>query len=692
MSIETETRNDEDKESLTSMLDLVNKDVHKTVLNTKSKVELKRNLRWYVDGNKYFFSKLYTEIHHILADVFHIDKKDIYINLIDRKNFWWDVSIKIDNLIQKEWMKKYMDEYLPKIKECMETSQMFKDWMIESISIKWFYFNIKLKDEVLFQSLKDVLSIWDKYGEVWDNAWKNIVIDYSSPNTAKHLHAWHIRSTIIWHVLGNIYEANGYTVHRTNHINDRWWFGILIEWYKRFLEDLDSTNQKNDILATIYKIYRDCQKMYDNKEEFETNSGNNDTTRKMVWDFDTYDEFRKKYEEFLSRGKSSFQNLEKWKKDEVTIRQKIVKWSMEDFEGFYKTLDTHLDYTIGESFYSDKWKNIVLAQQSKNVVFFSQELADKQIAIVKSNYERWSIDRNMFENIHKEIINDIGSYVIMLAEFERFVVLKWDGSSIYATRDIWAIDYRINTFAPSKIVYVVGQEQQDHFNKLFEFTKKLHPEDQSDFLHIYFGFYVDEKDKKKLSSRQWASNVNNLLNWSIEYFKERYKDNNDFPEEEKNIIAQTLWVWSIIYNDIKKDKKMPILISWDIQKAIKGFEEAWWAYIIYSSCRAKSIIKKIDNKLPNIEDIGNITLEWVEVEIIKKIIQFPEVIKQSCKEHNPSLIAEFLYNMSLTYNTYYANYQVLKWDNPYRLIITKSVAQVLDNGLKILHIKPLERI
>ena len=186
--------------------------------------------------------------------------------------------------------------------------------------------------------------------------------------------------------------------------------------------------------------------------------------------------------------------------------------------------------------------------------------------------------------------------------------------------------------------------------------------------------------------------MNNLLHWSIQYFKDKYQEDTSFTEEEKDTIAKTLWVGSIIYNDIKKDKKLPILISWDVQKAVRTFEESGGAYIIYSSCRAKNILKKIDNQLPDIQEFKDIQLEGIEVDIVKKIIQFPEIIKQACREHNPSVIAEFLYSLSLAYNAYYTNYPVLKWDNLYRLIITKSVAQVLDNWLKILHIKTLNRI
>jgi arginyl-tRNA synthetase len=96
-----------------------------------------------------------------------------------------------------------------------------------------------------------------------------------------------------------------------------------------------------------------------------------------------------------------------------------------------------------------------------------------------------TISEKEFENTKREIENDIGSYVVMLDNFERFIVLKGNQSSIYATRDIGAINYRIQGFNPSKIVYVVGQEQKDHFDKLFAFTKTI-SDKKADFQHIYF--------------------------------------------------------------------------------------------------------------------------------------------------------------------------------------------------------------
>ena len=448
------------------------------------------------------------------------------------------------------------------------------------------------------------------------------------------------------------------------------------------------------MLFAIYTLYRKFEKITGSEAEFlDLSTDDKVELQKFVGPFSTYQELGERFIAFKKLADHKFTNLEVGKKEEVELWENIVNRSMQDFQKFYDTLNIHQDYVIGESFYADKGKKIILEnEKSWKVCLFTSEIANQQIKLLQKQLDGKTISEKEFENTKREIENDIGSYVVILDNFERFIVLKGNQSSIYATRDIWAINYRIQGFDPSKIVYVVGQEQKDHFNKLFEFTNSISSNKKTDFQHIYFWFYIDEASKKKLSSREWASNVNKILSESIRYFKNKYKDNDEFWENEKDTIAKALWVGSIVYNDIKKDKKGPVLIDKDLNKTIQKFEEAWWAYIIYASCRAKSILKRYGKELPKLHDVLPEKLEDIEINLINKINQFPLIIQQAGENNDPAVLAEFLYTIAREYNAYYTNHQVLKGDNNHRLLITKCVAQVIDNGMKICHIQPLERI
>ncbi len=158
----------------------------------------------------------------------------VEITYVDKSKFTWDIAIKVPSLLQsqKERGVNYIKDDIPKIVELLSQSPY-----IEWIDVKGIHINVSLSGIFFTEVLKGVFSNNDLYGENDTHKWESIIIDYSSPNTAKHLHAWHIRSTIIGHVLSNLYEANGYVSHRINHINDWGGFGALLEGLEQW-EDI----------------------------------------------------------------------------------------------------------------------------------------------------------------------------------------------------------------------------------------------------------------------------------------------------------------------------------------------------------------------------------------------------------------------------------------------------------------------
>jgi len=660
------------------------------------KIKKQRHLDWYINYQSYEINKILIDFFNILKSFDESIKKinDIELTFIDRNKFDADLCVKLPTLLQK-YKKNYWKEIIPKIVDLLNNSDFKNNSIISKIEVVGIYINITLSDSFLLSTLEDVFSKWDKYWENDTHKWESILVDYSSPNIAKHLHAWHIRSTIIGHVLSNLYNSNWYYTHRVNHINDWGGFWFLIEGYNRWEDKLNHFENKNDLLFYIYTLYRKWEKISKSEEEYNKLSKDDiSELKKYYWGFLNYNDFCLLFKDFIESWKKRFDNLEKWNKDEVELWKKMVTWSIKDFNNFYNLLWTHQDYIIWESFYSEYWRNLVLELEKKwKVVLYSQKLANEDIKKLETLLREEKITDRMLETIKEEILRDIWAYIIQLDNFERFIVLKADNSSIYATRDLGAIKYRCETFSPSRIVYEVWQEQAEHFDKLFKSAEKIWI-NWVNFTHVYHWFYVDSKTKKKLSSRDGASNVQKLINESIIFFRNKYK-NSDYTNEEIEDIAYKLAIWSIIFNDIKSDKKNPVLISNDIKEACESFEEAGWAYVMYSIVRAKSILAKIDNLNEiTLKNVHAYKLDNIEKIIINEINRYPLVVKYAQENDNPHTLIDYLLNLSRNYNSYYNSHRVIDLEKVIetRVIITKAFIQIAKNALNICNIQIPNRI
>jgi len=677
---------------MSNTLEKLNQELHNKTLKKIEEIREKRKSEWYVDFDSYFINLFLNSLFEVLKDFDEAikSKQDLELTYVDRNKFDADLCVKIPALLQK-YKKEYVREVVPKLIDFLNNSKLVKQNIISKIDWIWIYLNISLDDKFLFSSIEDVFL---KDSKFWENDLqkdKDIVVDYSSPNVAKHLHAGHIRSTIIGHVLSNIYEKNWYASHRVNHINDWGGFGFLIEWYSKWTDVLPEFENKNDLLFHIYTIYRKAEKASKSEEEFE----NAKTDLEKYFNIESFKVFTESYNEYIEASKDKFAKLESGEKEVVELWEQMVKWSLADFEKFYNLLGIHHDYVIWESFYAPLWVKLVEDLEKKwLVVLYNEQMANEDIQKLQEKLDKEEITEKMFEATKEEILRDIWAYVVLLDNFERFVVLKSDKSSIYATRDLAAIKYRADNYNPDKIIYEVWQEQAEHFDKLFKSAKKIGL-DKIWFEHIYHGFYIDAKTKKKLSSRDWASNVVKLITESIEFFKNKYKDSTEFTKQQIEDIAYKMAIGSIIFNDIKSDKKNPVAISSDIQKTCEAFEESGWAYVMYSIVRANSILAKIDNLDEiKLEDVDLENLDNIEKQILNEITRFPLVVKQASENSNPAVIIEFVLNLSRYYNSYYNSHRVIDNDKlvKHRIFITKAVSKVLTNALKTCHIQVPERI
>jgi arginyl-tRNA synthetase len=279
-----------------------------------------------------------------------------------------------------------------------------------------------------------------------------------------------------------------------------------------------------------------------------------------------------------------------------------------------------------------------------------------------------------------------------LDDGERYVVRRADGRSIYATRDLGAIRLRRQLFDPTDMTYVVGQEQRVHFLRLFQAASALGITKPGEvrFQHIYFGFYVDARTGRKLSSRNTVANVGQLLAASIEYFRVKSAEGGELTPEELDITARQLAVGSLVFNDLKQDVKGSVEIDTaELETTIAGFEKSGGAYLVYTACRSRSILRKYGAEPPRAETITDATIDAQEASLLLKIQEIPERLTSAAEQSNPTFLVRHLLEIASIYNSYYARAQVISNGvaDPARLLFTKAVEQSLTNGLRVCHVE-----
>ncbi|HZT35898.1 MAG TPA: arginine--tRNA ligase, partial [Nitrososphaera sp.] len=416
-------------------------------------------------------------------------------------------------------------------------------------------------------------------------------------NVAKHLHAGHIRSTIIGHALHYLYEATGHTAFGMNFINDWGGFGYLMEAYRRWGDEEKNYQNKNDFLYALYLRFRTMEKEAENQDGAP-------------------------FVEFKEKADALFRDLEAGKSEVVELWEKMVGWSLQDFNRFYDLINIHLDVVDGEAFYARR----------------GNALVEEALAAHRATIE------------NEAAVVHVGSDV-------DFVIRRSDESTIYATRDLAALEFRSQEVGAERIVYVVGQEQTDYFARLFKATDILKIAKPGTVLqHVPFGFYVSASTKKKLSSREGAQNVISLIESAIDYFAKKYPD---LAEADIKKIA----VGSITFNDIKKSRMMPVeLDTGNIQKMIQGFEESGAAYVMYAVARARSIVRKHAGGVPTMAELsekGTVAeLAPVETVLLKRIASLADTIVRAAETNEPSVLAEYLVRLAQDYNSYYESFPV----------------------------------
>lgn len=488
------------------------------------------------------------------------------------------------------------------------------------------FINIYLKDEALDSELAKVLTEGDLYGSVTAGHGKNIVLDYSSPNIAKPLGVHHLLSTIIGQSICNLYKKLGFNTISVNHVGD--WgtqFGKLICAYKKWG---NKETIEADPIPELLKLY---VKFHDEAESEPT---------------------------LEDQARLEFKNFEEGDQENHQLWEWFVRESLKDVQKTYDNLGgIHFDHVMGESFYEDKMEEILLRGKEEGIIVEGEEGA---------------------QVIHFEDEN-----------IATVPVQKRDGATLYITRDLATMKYRVDTWNPEKILYVVDSAQSLHFKQLFDASRRLHLcEDQP--VHVSFG-RMSMKDGKMSTRKGNIVLLDDVLLEAMERSAQLIEEKNPALEDKQHV-ARVVGIGAIKYNILSQNRTTDITFDWERMLSFEGNNAP---YLQYTYARAKSILRRASNEagntMPEPDNANSLTYS-----LIRMFPKFSEQIINAAEEYKPNIISNYIYEFAQKFNSFYNTVPVLRASNSElkarRLKIVQASAQIIKNGLALLGVEVVEEM
>ena len=481
-----------------------------------------------------------------------------------------------------------------------------------------------------------------------------VMIEYSSPNTNKPLHLGHVRNNLLGWSLAQIMEANGNKVVKTNIVNDR---GIhicksMLAWQKWGNgETPESSGKKGDHLIGDYYVAFD--KHY------------RDEIKDLV--AQGMDEEKAKQEAPLI--KEAHEMLVKWEQNDPEVRalwEKMNNWVYAGFDETYKKM--------GVSF--DK-------------IYYESQTYLKGKAKVEEGLAKGLFERHEDNSVWADLTNE---------GLDQKLLLRSDGTSVYMTQDIGTAEMRFQDYPIDKMIYVVGNEQNYHFQVLSILLDRLGFKWGKELTHFSYGM-VELPNGKMKSREGTVVDADDLMALMVE---DAYKTSmelgkfDDMTEEERREIARVVGMGALKYFILKVDARKNMLFN--PEESI-DFNGNTGPFIQYTYARIRSILRKFRGERTdsNISLTSNHSpLSTKEIELIQKMNEFGAAVEQAGKDYSPSGIANYCYELTKVFNQFYHDYSILnepdEQKKAVRLVLAKNVAKIIKNGMGLLGIEVPERM
>src|SRR3990170_258526 len=468
---------------------------------------------------------------------------------------------------------------------------------------------------------EDLRRLEDRYGSGDGGNGQAVVIDFSSPNVARPMSVGHLRSTIIGDALHRLYAFSGYAPVGVNHFAD---------WGTQFGTLLYGMTHWLDREAYLRAPVPELLRLYVKfDQEAERTPALRDEAR--LWAL----------------------RLEQGDPEARRLWEEVVAHSLADFRRIYQRLGVTFDSWRGESAYLEESKTVI------------EEARRKGIAR-----------------------EDQGALIVPLADegIEAPLILRTsDGRTMYHTRDVAAAVYRIRTYDPVQLLYVVGADQRLHFRQLFATLKKM-GYDGPRYAHVDFGM-ITLPEGRMSTRRGRVVFLDDVLDEAVVRARQLVEKNEELSDAEKDDVARTVGVGALKYADLSQSRVKNIVFQWDRMLALDGDSAP---YLQYTYVRARGIMRKGTMAYP----AGAIDVratetpeEWM---LIKHLARFPEAVRDATRGYYPHVVANYLYHLAQTFHTFYHQVPVLQAEDDAlrdsRMGLVRATAQVMRTGLGLLGI------
>ena len=517
-------------------------------------------------------------------------------------------------------------------------------------------------DKKAWLALLNEMNLNEKFGEKpVTEASPLVMIEYSSPNTNKPLHLGHVRNNLLGWSLAQIMEANGNRVVKTNIVNDR---GIhicksMLAWLKFGNgETPETSGKKGDHLIGDYYVAFDKHYRAEVAE----------LKAKHVAEGMDEEQAEKKAKEESPLIKEAHEMLVKWEQNDPEVRalwKKMNDWVYAGFDETYKALGVGFDKIYYES-------NTYLVGKKK-----VEEGLAKGLFFRKDDNSVWAD------------LTDEG--------LDQKLLLRSDGTSVYMTQDIGTAEMRFNDFPIDKMIYVVGNEQNYHFQVLSILLDRLGFKWGKELVHFSYGM-VELPNGKMKSREGTVVDADDLIAAMVADAKQTSEELGkfkDMSEEERNEIARIVGLGALKYFILKVDARKNMLFN--PEESI-DFNGNTGPFIQYTYARIRSILRKAQAEGINIPATlaDTMPLNEKEIELIQKLNEFGAAVEQAGKDYSPSGIANYCYELTKAFNQFYHDYSILGADTEeekvVRLVLAQNVGKTLKNGMALLGIEVPERM
>ena len=488
-----------------------------------------------------------------------------------------------------------------------------------------------------------------------------VMVEYSSPNTNKPLHLGHVRNNLLGWSLAQIMEANGNRVVKTNIVNDR---GIhicksMLAWKKWGNGATpESTGKKGDHLIGDYYVAFDQHYRAELAE----------LTAKFKAEGMTDEEAEKRAKEESPLMKEAHDMLVRWEQGDEEVRalwKKMNDWVYQGFDETYKAMGVGFDK-----------------------IYYESETYLEGKAKVEEGLAKGLFFRKPDGSVWADLSNE---------GLDQKLLLRADGTSVYMTQDIGTADLRFKDYPIDKMIYVVGNEQNYHFQVLSILLDRLGFKWGKELVHFSYGM-VELPNGKMKSREGTVVDADDLMEEMVSAARRTSEELGkfaDMTENERNEIARIVGMGALKYFILKVDARKNMLFN--PEESI-DFNGNTGPFIQYTYARIRSIMRKAEAEgivLPTVLP-DTLPLNEKEVQLIQKLNSFEAVVEQAGKDYSPSGIANYCYELTKDFNQFYHDYSILNAESAeaktLRLALAKNVAKTIKNGMQLLGIEVPERM